>query len=979
MSALQQSEAFQVLDLKVQTVITKLAQSPQSFDELKSLIQVEDDLIKQHITKEFQQHRRDLAHERYCHQFLESLWYPEIRRRQETVSEAHQRTFQWIYEPDGFDTSTCQWHNMVQWFEKGEGIYWISGKAGSGKSTLMNYISLDDRTSDSLKAWSGSKDPFKISHFFWSAGTTLEKSWEGLLRSLLYQILRKFPSLTPLSCESQSALGPPKDDLQKREPIAAWTERRLQTTFQSVMRQTQGICRICIFIDGLDETSGDPDAMITMIEDMQSVDVKVCLSSRPDLWYNEAFGSCAMLRLQDLTEPDIKTYVFDKLQPYLLRGSPVDVSNILNSIVRQAQGVFLWVELVVKALIKGLKTNDSLKQLRTRIESTPSDIEGLYTKILSSIDVAHHEEAARLFQMALTKLTGSLLDVALALYKVFDRVPKISVQEALHFSDLTRKRIPTICAGFLEVNVEDKNSEEGGGKFNFQDHHLSLPIRYTCSQEIADVSFYERYAHVDFIHRTAVDFLRQSKQGQIFLGAMSQSCPSPHSLYVRALLAKVNLLGFPEKPANVDANFEKDVELSAHPYLGDRCDDFADRVARIFVCETMQNLSLGDWATGAAQASLCDDVDRTLATVSNRYQGVFPMSHWSTHWGLIGPKKRHTEVVSWSRTSSRSSSRDSFYSARGESLLFHDEPVDFVGLAASWTLTRYVLKKIDSQRRHLNKELVNYLLCCSIRPLYNNEYPLHIIYESPKELCLIAELLSRGGDPNIYVERFSTTIWGLFLSRTRGWGAHEAQMALAMTAKTFLENGADVHIKLIRQVSAIGVWRGPPAGKYGGSLEMGFRYEASALYVLRSWLEHNLELETLEEIILAKGGRESHRYTHVALNRDGYRPYRISERRHERIVPALFAARMDRRGVNIRMPVDLCWTQQLEEIYKDISEGSDDSESQISLDEDVTSGADAGEFHDLVGTQTVAGVRESQPSDRYDIGRKIACDGGLAK
>lgn len=416
MLSLQQSEGFQNLDLKVQTVITKLAQSPQTFDELKALVQDENKSIKTHITSEIQRLRRDLAHEDYCQRFLESLWYPEIRRRQETVGKAHQRTFQWIYEPDNSNAPARRWDNFVQWLEKGGGIYWMNGKAGSGKSTLMKHIYGDHRTAKLLKVWSGAKEICTPNFFFWSAGTTMEKSFEGLLRSLLYQILQEFPRLTPLWCEEQSDLGPTKHGLQKYEPIATWTEPRLQRTLQSVMRQAYGVCRLCIFIDGLDEISGDPDEMIALIKTIQSAEVKVCLSSRPDRSYTEAFGSSAMLRLQDLTKSDIREYVWDKLQRWLHTESADDVSKILDSIVLKAKGIFLWVELVVKALITGLENDDILVQLEMRVESTPSGIEALYTRMLSNIDVTYHKDAALLFQMALANLTQSLLDVALALY-----------------------------------------------------------------------------------------------------------------------------------------------------------------------------------------------------------------------------------------------------------------------------------------------------------------------------------------------------------------------------------------------------------------------------------------------------------------------------------------------------------------------------------------------------------------------------------
>lgn len=61
---------------------------------------------------------------------------------------------------------------FVNWLEEGHGIYWINGKAGSGKSTLMRFLTQEEyeRTMESLKKWSGTKNVISLSFFFWSAG-----------------------------------------------------------------------------------------------------------------------------------------------------------------------------------------------------------------------------------------------------------------------------------------------------------------------------------------------------------------------------------------------------------------------------------------------------------------------------------------------------------------------------------------------------------------------------------------------------------------------------------------------------------------------------------------------------------------------------------------------------------------------------------------------------------------------------------------
>lgn len=165
----------------MQSDIKNLAQGPRNFDELNILICSESAVVKQHIRDEIQKYESVLAHKAYCKRFLESLWYPEkIRRRQEAIKDAHERTFQWIFEPEERSKEVNRWTNLPQWLESGHGTYWINSKAGSGKSTLVNYIVQDDRTLEALKVCSGAKELLLPSFSFWNAGSVMEKGSERI-------------------------------------------------------------------------------------------------------------------------------------------------------------------------------------------------------------------------------------------------------------------------------------------------------------------------------------------------------------------------------------------------------------------------------------------------------------------------------------------------------------------------------------------------------------------------------------------------------------------------------------------------------------------------------------------------------------------------------------------------------------------------------------------------------------------------------
>jgi hypothetical protein len=143
-------------------------------------------------------------HKRIAHSITESLRYEKLDERYETVTEAHQKTFGWILKPRQNDDGVI-WSDFVQWLREGDDLFWITGKPGSGKTTLMKFIYENPATEEHLRVWS--KDtPLSIAgFFFWWAGTEKQRSQEGLLRTLLYSLLRQMPILVPYVFPSQWA------------------------------------------------------------------------------------------------------------------------------------------------------------------------------------------------------------------------------------------------------------------------------------------------------------------------------------------------------------------------------------------------------------------------------------------------------------------------------------------------------------------------------------------------------------------------------------------------------------------------------------------------------------------------------------------------------------------------------------------------------------------------------------------------------
>ncbi len=121
-----------------------------------------------------------------------------MRDREEEVKEAHDKTFDWIFA----DTETSRAAaagSVTTWLTSAEAgpIYWISGKPGSGKSTLMRFLFEHPSTMAHLQTWAGQQPVTKAGFFFWTSGSREQRSQTGLLRYLLHQLLSAHRHLMP--------------------------------------------------------------------------------------------------------------------------------------------------------------------------------------------------------------------------------------------------------------------------------------------------------------------------------------------------------------------------------------------------------------------------------------------------------------------------------------------------------------------------------------------------------------------------------------------------------------------------------------------------------------------------------------------------------------------------------------------------------------------------------------------------------------
>jgi hypothetical protein len=385
--------------------------------------------------------------------------------REERIPARYKETFDWIYD----ENASHEWTSFAHWLKDDSRIYWVTGKPGAGKSTLLKFLHQDPRTLEIFESSiyaRGGNEVIVGAFFFWNSGSMLQRSQEGMLRTLLHQCLSQCNELIPLSnpalYERYYILGTlPSPDV--------WTWNELSRSFDMMLERGASKKNFLLFIDGLDEFSGNHEQLIALLQSKAHLpNVKICVASRPWPVFEDAFHQAASLRIHDLTYPDINHYTRERFYSNpgfkSLQGEdPEYSSELVEQIVQKSEGVFLWVTLVVTILLQDLTNGSCISDLQKHVEEIPPDLENFFDTILSSIQQEHFTHASQLFQL----VGAAVLPPKLLELSFFDDDPKkvmnlpiraLPQDQANARADRIRRRIHNSCKGLLDTgNPFEKN------------------------------------------------------------------------------------------------------------------------------------------------------------------------------------------------------------------------------------------------------------------------------------------------------------------------------------------------------------------------------------------------------------------------------------------------------------------------------------------------------------------------------------------
>jgi len=246
------------------------------------------------------------------------------------------------------------------------------------------------------------------------------------------------------------------------------------------------------------------------------------LCSRPEPAFRERFSQYAKLRLEDLTKEDIRKCVTGEMSSSL---SAVRVKadsgyhSLIHIICQKANGVFIWVVLVIRSLKRGMSNKDSWLELNKRIEKCPSDLQKLFSDMWSRLgeEEIYLPAAAKFFNYTLTarfctnypesqheylspwELLAATEDVIQAGF--LELGPSIHAEEVINKCEEIVNEIDTQCAGLLECSRPE-------------DGRLVAPFDSASPYKLSSPYLRMR---IGFVHRTAQDYLTGTSEGSQLL------------------------------------------------------------------------------------------------------------------------------------------------------------------------------------------------------------------------------------------------------------------------------------------------------------------------------------------------------------------------------------------------------------------------------------------------------------------------------
>ena len=294
-------------------------------------------------------------------------------------------------------------------------------------------------------------------HFFDHEGDRLAHSVAGLLRSLIFQLLRARPQLF-------DAIWPRYQEMRRFHAAVVWSDSDLCATFKAMLLRA-GCGPFIFFIDALDETDEEQANITKLIIDFSRVSSKntqFCVSSRPSADFSFYLDDLkTKISLDEHSSQDIYRFISESFEELASRFN-TDYGILIDQVALKAENVFLWARLVVEDLLRAARRRETVESLLHRLLKMPAEMNSFYRRMLDQASDYDRHEVLQILGVvwsAMEPLSIEQLqdvmehclghnakqDINLEAQKDFHS----SLSSAEHFAE----RVESMCFGLIEVRT----------------------------------------------------------------------------------------------------------------------------------------------------------------------------------------------------------------------------------------------------------------------------------------------------------------------------------------------------------------------------------------------------------------------------------------------------------------------------------------------------------------------------------------------
>lgn len=271
-------------------------------------------------------------------------------------------------------------------------LLWVEGQVGYGKSVLARYLKthLEKLEPDAT-----------ICSFFCDTSVENRNHSTAVIRTILYQLMSKTPSLTRHALSTKGNLW-----LQDLPTLVGILEKCLQDPY---------LGNTYIIIDALNECKDDSNLihaqwLRTVLKESQDSEskVRIMLTNRPNSTILahlrsdvDAYTWSFVLRLDRHAEQmseGANRFIHDRVSKLneSHRISEEEKSWLTEELERNSQGSFLWVSALLRDLNNSVGVSRGI--MGNMLKNKPTNIQGVYSSMLGRVPLRHREWTKSLLQ-----------------------------------------------------------------------------------------------------------------------------------------------------------------------------------------------------------------------------------------------------------------------------------------------------------------------------------------------------------------------------------------------------------------------------------------------------------------------------------------------------------------------------------------------------------------------------------------------------